>query len=466
MTRLERSTIAITGAALFMVVLDNLIVAATLPSIEHSLHSSLATLEWVLDAYILAFAVLMLSAAALGERYGRRRMFVAGVILFTVSSAAGAVAPNVETLIAARAIEGIGGAIIAPLTLTLLTSAFAPERRSVALGAWSAIAGIGVAAGPIAGGVLTSALSWHWVFWVNVPVGIAIAVLAPRLLAESRGRREGLDLGGLTLASAGLFAVVFATVRTSAAGWTSAETLGTYLVGFALLAAFVRWEGRTAHPMVPPRLFETRQFAAANAANFLLAFAMFSGFVMVVQFFATVLHESPVSVGVHSLFWTAAPMIVSPYGARLGRARGPIQVAIGGMVLTSLGLLTVAETVGPGTSALALAPGLLATGTGIGLVLPNVVAAALAVVPEADIGKASAVLNTARQVGAVAGVAVGVAVFQAAGGVGASALSEGITAALLVSALAAAAGAVAAMLGGRRLAEAAAAEVRAAESAA
>jgi MFS family permease len=217
--------------------------------------------------------------------------------------------------------------------------------------------------------------------------------------------------------------------------------------------------------MVPPRLFETRQFAAANGANFLLAFAMFSGFVMVVQFFATVLHESPVSVGVHSLFWTAAPMIVSPYGARLGRVRGPIQVAIGGMVLTSLGLLTIAMTVGPGTDALALAPGLLATGTGIGLVLPNVVAAALAVVPEADIGKASGVLNTARQVGAVAGVAVGVAVFQAAGGVGASELSDGIRAALLVSALAAASGAVAAMLGGRRLAEAAAGEVAAAEAA-
>ncbi|MFL5842983.1 MAG: DHA2 family efflux MFS transporter permease subunit [Thermoleophilaceae bacterium] len=444
MTRLERSTIAITGAALFMVVLDNLIVAATLPSIERSLGSSLATLEWVLDAYILAFAVLMLTAAALGERYGRRRMFVAGVILFTVSSAAGALAPNVETLIAARALEGIGGAIITPLTLTLLTGAFAPERRSVALGAWSAIAGIGVAAGPIAGGILTSALSWHWVFWVNVPVGIAIAALTPRLIAESRGRRERLDLGGLALATAGLFAVVFATVRANAVGWASLETLATYAAGAALLAGFLRWEARHEHAMVPPRLFETRQFGGANAANFLLAFAMFSGFVMVVQFLSSVLHESPVSVGLHSLFWTAAPMVVSPWAARLGRTYGPIRIATGGLVLAGIGLLTLALTVAPDINPLALAPGLLAIGTGIGLVLPNVVAAALAVIPEADIGKASGVLNTARQVGAVVGVAVGVAVFQTAGGAGASELSDGIRTALILSASAAGAGALAA----------------------
>jgi MFS family permease len=204
--------------------------------------------------------------------------------------------------------------------------------------------------------------------------------------------------------------------------------------------------------MMPPRLFETRQFAGANAANFLLAFAMFSGFVMVVQFLSSVLHESPVSVGVHSLFWTAAPMVVSPYGARLGRTKGPVRVATGGLVLTGLGLFTVALTIGPGTNALALAPGLVAIGTGIGLVLPNVVAAALAVIPEADIGKASGVLNTARQVGAVAGVAVGVAVFQAAGGSGASQLSDGIRAALLVSASAAALGAVAAQASRRGVA--------------
>src|SRR3954469_6049698 len=255
MTRLERRTIAITGAALFMVVLDNLIVASTLPAIQRSLGGSLDSLEWVLNAYILAFGVLMLTAAALGERYGRRKLFVIGVTLFTVSSAGGALAPNVGTLGAARAVEGIGGAIVMPLTLTLLTTAFRPEHRSNALGAWSSIAGVGVAAGPIAGGILTSALSWHWIFWVNVPIGIAVAVLAPRLIEESRGRRERLDLGGLAFVSTGLFAVIFATVRANAEGWTSIDTLASYATAVVLLAAFVRLEARSSHAMVPMRLF-------------------------------------------------------------------------------------------------------------------------------------------------------------------------------------------------------------------
>src|SRR4051794_26945740 len=244
-----------------MVVLDNLIVASTLPAIQRSIGGTLDSLEWVLNAYILAFGVLMLTAAALGERYGRRKLFVIGVALFTASSAAGALAPNVGTLIAARAVEGIGGAIVTPLTLTLLSAAFTAERRSVALGAWSSIAGIGVAAGPIAGGVLTSALSWHWIFWVNVPIGIVVALLAPRLLAESRGRREPIDHAGLLLATGGLLAVVWATVRGNDVGWGAAGTLGAYAAGLGLLVAFVGVELRSGHPMLPMRLFADRRFS-------------------------------------------------------------------------------------------------------------------------------------------------------------------------------------------------------------
>jgi EmrB/QacA subfamily drug resistance transporter len=460
-TRAERRTIAITGAALFMVVLDNLIVASTLPAIQRSLGASLESLEWVLDAYILAFGVLMLSAAAVGERFGRRKVFVAGVALFTVSSAAGAVAPTVGTLIAARALEGIGGAIITPLTLTLLSAGFSPERRATAIGAWSAIAGVGVAAGPLAGGALTSALSWHWIFWVNVPVGLLVAALAPRMLAESHGRRERVDGVGLALVSTGLFAVVLATVRANAAGWGSLQTLGAYAAGIALLALFVRWEARSEHAMVPLRLFSAREFSGANVANFLIAFTMFSGFVMVVQFFASVRGEAPLEVGVHSLFWTAGPMIVSPYGARLGRARGPVPVAALGMSLVGIGMLSLALIVAPDAGVLALAPALMAIGVGIGLVLPNVVAAALAAVPGEDVGKASAVLNTARQIGAVAGVAVGVAIFQAAGGIGAAALTDGIRATLIASAASAAVGALAISASRRRSVEPALASVSA-----
>lgn len=450
MTRTERRTIAITGAALFMVVLDNLIVASTLPAIQRSLGASLESLEWVLDAYILAFGVLMLTAAALGERYGRRRVFIAGVVLFTVSSAAGAVAPTVGTLIAARALEGIGGAVITPLTLTLLSAGFSAERRPTAIGAWSSIAGVGVAAGPVVGGALTSALSWHWIFWVNVPVGIAVALLAPRMLSESRGRREGIDGTGLALVSAGLFAVVLATVRANTVGWTSAQTLGAYALGAALLALFIRWEARSRHAMVPLRLFASREFSGANVANFLVAFAMFSGFVMVVQFFASVHGDGPVQVGIHSLFWTAGPMVVSPYAARLGRARGAARVATLGMALIAVGMLSLALVVAPEAGVWTLAPALVAIGVGIGLVLPNIVAAALAAVAPEDVGKASGVLNTARQLGAVAGVAVGVAIFQAAGGAGPERVADGIRVALIASAASAASGALAVAAARRR----------------
>ena len=416
MNRAERLTIAVTGAALFMVVLDNLIVASTLPAIQRSLGASLGSLEWVLNAYILAFAVLMLTAAALGERYGRRRVFTAGVVLFTVSSAAGALAPNAGTLIAARAIEGIGGAAIMPLTLTMMTAAFPAERRGAALGIWSAISGFGVALGPVAGGLLTDALSWHWIFWVNVPIGIAVALAAPRVLAEGRGTFERLDLTGVVLVSGGLLGVVYATVRGPEAGWGSASTLLAYAAGTALLAGFLWWERRSAHPMMPLRLFRSSAFSSANVANFLLAFAMFAGFLMLIQFFAHA-GEGPVTIGVHTLFWTAMPMVVAPYAGRLGRRIPAAQVAAAGLALVAIGMLGMALLAVPDAGVLALAPAMVAIGVGIGFVIPNVAAAALAAVPPADIGKASGIVSTSRQVGSVAGVSVGFAIYQAAGDV-------------------------------------------------
>ena len=223
-----RAVLGVTGVALFMIVLDNLIVMSSLPAIQHGLGASLEELEWVIDAYILSFAVLMLTGAALGERFGRRRMLVAGLLLFTGSSAAAALSTGSGMLIAARVLQGAGGAVLMPLTLTLLTTNVPAERRASALGVWSAIAGLGVALGPIAGGVLTSSLSWHWIFWVNVPVGIAAAIAAPRVLAESRGAREPIDLAGLALATAGLLGVVWATVRGNGAGWGSPPTLAAY----------------------------------------------------------------------------------------------------------------------------------------------------------------------------------------------------------------------------------------------
>jgi EmrB/QacA subfamily drug resistance transporter len=410
-----RAVLALTGTALFMIVLDNLIVASALPSIERSLHSPLSSAEWILDAYILSFAVLILTGAALGERFGRRRVFVAGLVIFTAASAAGALAANVGQLVAARAVQGAGSAILMPLTLTLLTNAFPAEKRGTALGIWSSIAGLGVAAGPVVGGLITDALSWHWIFWINVPIGAAAALLSPRLLDESRGAREPIDLGGLALVSGGLLGVVYATVRGNALGWLSASTLGAYAAGALLVIAFVLFELRKEHPMLPMRLFRSARFSISNATGFLLHFAMFGAFLMVIQFLVEVRGESPVMSGVWTLPWTIMPFAISPIAGRIGQRTNPALPAAIGMALLGFGTIELALELNASTSPLDMVPAMVFIGSGIGLTLPNIAALAMGSVPAADIGKASGTLSTARQVGSVVGVAVAVAVFQAAG---------------------------------------------------
>ncbi len=436
-----RAVLAITGAALFMIVLDNLIVVSTLPAIQRDLHVPFSSLEWVVNAYILSFAVLMLTGAALGERFGRRRVFVAGLLVFSGASAAGALAPTLGVLVAARAIQGIGGAVLMPLTLTLLTAEFPPERRGAALGLWSAISGVGVALGPIAGGLLTAGLSWHWIFWVNVPVGLAAAAFAPRVLHESRGEREPIDFGGMALASAGLFAIVWATVRGNSAGWGAPVTLGAYAAGASLLVAFIAWESRSSHPMLPLRLFESSAFSLANACGFLFQFAMFAAFLILVQFLADARHAGTIATGVDTLPWTVMPLLVSAPSGRLGQRIGTQPLMISGLALVTGGIAGIALTLTPTTGALALAPWMVTIGAGIGLFIPNLAALTMRSVAPADIGRASASLNTARQLGAVFGVAVAVAVFELAGSaVSPSAARNGTVAALLIAVAAAALG--------------------------
>jgi EmrB/QacA subfamily drug resistance transporter len=413
--RKAAATLAVTGAAQFMIVLDSLIVVSTLPAIQRSLHASLTSLEWIVDAYILAFAVLMLSGAALGERFGRRRMFMVALGLFTTASAAGALAPTVGALTAARAVQGAGAAMLMPLTLTLLTRAYPPHRRGQALGIWASIAGFGVALGPMVGGVLASALSWHWIFWVNVPVGALAVALTPRIVEESFGARERIDVAGIALVSAGLLGVVWATVRGNEAGWTTAPTLAAYAAGALLLVAFVAWEARTPAPMLPLRLFSSRPFSAVNATAFAFQFTMFAAFLMIVQFLGDVRHEGPVMVGVWTLPWTIGPLIVSPLGGRLGERFDPGALVAAGMALIALSTLALAALIAPGTTPAELAPGLAGIGVGIGLTFPNVMAVTMRSVEAADVGRASGTLSTFRQLGAVVGVAVAVAVFGAGG---------------------------------------------------
>jgi EmrB/QacA subfamily drug resistance transporter len=321
----------------------------------------------------------------------------------------------VGALTAARAVQGAGGAMLMPLTLTLLTAAYPAHKRGQALGIWSSIAGLGVAVGPLLGGVLATTLSWHWIFWVNVPVGLVAALVAPRVLAESRGARRPVDLPGIALVSAGLLGVVWATVRGNVAGWGAASTLLAYAAGAALLLGFAAWEARSRAPMLPLGLFRVRSFSAANAAGFALQFTIFAAFLMIVQFLGEVRGEGPVMIGVWTLPWTIFPLLISPVGGRLGARVEPGVLVVSGMALIAVSVLALASYIGASTTPAEMAPALAGIGIGIGIVLPNVTAVTMRSVTPADIGRASGTLSTARQLGAVFGVAVAVAAFGAGG---------------------------------------------------
>src|SRR3954471_24439082 len=265
-------TFAISSIALFMAALDNLVVTTALPVIRQSFQANLAELEWIVNAYTLTFAVLLLTGAALGDRFGRRRLFVIGLAIFTAGSAVAALSSSVEMLIAARAIQGLGGAVLTPLSLTILSAAVPVERRAVALGAWGGIAGLAIAVGPLVGGAISEGLAWQWIFWLNVPIGLVAIPMAALRLTESHGPSTRLDLPGLGLVSGGLLAVVWGLVRANEQGWTSTTIVGSFIVGAVLLAGFVAWEARSGEPMLPLRLFRSRSFTAANVVAMLMSF--------------------------------------------------------------------------------------------------------------------------------------------------------------------------------------------------
>jgi len=408
-------TFAITATALFMVSLDNLVVTMALPVIRRDLGASLGDLEWMVNAYTLTFAALLLMGAALGDRFGRRRMFTIGVGIFTLGSACAALAPTSGLLIAARAAQGLGGAISMPLSLTILSAAIPPQKRPLALGAWGAISGLAVAVGPVVGGAITQGLSWHWIFWVNVPIGIATVVFARLRLAESHGPDRSLDLGGVVLASVGLVGIVWGVTHGNGLGWTDGQVVAAMAAGLALLAAFVAWEFRTCQPMLPLHLFRRRASVVANGVAFLMSFGMFGSIFLLSQFFQFVQGLNPLDSGIRILPWTAAPVLVAPIAGWASGRIGARPILVAGMALMAVGLGWVAALISTTVSYPSLVPAFVVSGAGMGLFFAPIANVVLSAVPHEDEGKASGANNTIRELGGVFGIAVLGAIFSAAG---------------------------------------------------
>ncbi|MGY0492397.1 DHA2 family efflux MFS transporter permease subunit [Streptomyces sp. WG-D5] len=406
----------ITSVAGFMAALDNLVVTTALPSIRQDLGGALDDLEWTVSAYTLTFAVLLMFGAALGDRFGRRRLFLVGLTIFTGSSAAAALATGIDALIAARAVQGVGAAIMMPLTLTLLTAAVPAAKRGLAYGIWGAINGLAVASGPLIGGSLTEHVSWHWIFWLNVPLGLALLPLARLRLKESYGTGARLDLLGTLLASGGLFGIVYGLVRAPVVGWTDTLVLTGLFAGAALLVGFVRHGIRNENSMLPMRLFRSRAFSGINAASLLMFLGMFGSIFLLSQFLQGVLGYSPTEAGLRMLPWTGMPMLVAPIAGILSDRIGGRPVVAAGLFLQAVGLGWFAAVVAVDVSYAAQLPALIISGIGMALYFAPAANLVMSSVLPQEQGIASGANNALREVGGALGVAVMSSVFSAQGG--------------------------------------------------
>ena len=439
-------TFLITAMAVFMSALDNLVVTTALPVIRADFGATLSELEWMVNAYTLTFAVLLLTGAALGDRFGRKRLFIIGLTVFTIGSTAAALSGTSTELIVARAIQGIGGAIVTPLSLTILSAAVSPERRAVALGAWGGIAGLAIAIGPLVGGAIAQGLDWQWIFWVNVPIGLVAIPLAYVRLEESYGPSQRLDLPGLGLVSAGLLAIVWGLVKGNELGWTDPQIVGSLGVGALLTGTFLAWEARTAAPMLPLHLFRSRAFAAANVVSMLMTFGMFGSIFLLAQFFQVVQGYSPLEAGLRTLPWTFMPVVVAPLAGLVSTRTGTRPLLVAGMALMAISLAWISLIVTPTIEYLALVPAFVIAGTGMGLFFAPIANVVLSAVRPDEEGKASGANNAIRELGGVFGVAVLAAVFTANGSYASPAdYVDGLVPAMAIGAIVVALGGVAAL---------------------
>jgi EmrB/QacA subfamily drug resistance transporter len=426
--------LALTSLTSFMVGLDALVVSTALNAIRLNLDASIETLEWTINAYTLSFAVLLMTGAMLGDRFGRRRIFVVGLGLFVIASAACGLSSNIVLLIVARAIQGCGSALIMPLAVTQLSVAYPPEQRAKALGTFSGIAGLAVLAGPVVGGAITGGLAWQWIFWINVPIGLLIIPLILRYIPESFGPRTTFDIGGLLLITGAALGIVWGLVRGNQAGWGSLEVIATLLLGVLLTIVFIIWESRAREPMLPLRFFSSRAFSAGNTAGFLFFASLYGSTFFLAQFLQTVLGYGPLDTGIRLLPWTVMLFISAPLAGNLVNRLGERTLVVGGMLIQAVAFAWIGLIARPGLAYPELIAPLILAGFGAAAipVSQNIVVSSVTV---SEIGKASGAFNMLRQLGAAFGVAITVAIFAGIGDFSsAQTFSHGFSAALGVSA--------------------------------
>jgi EmrB/QacA subfamily drug resistance transporter len=443
--------VVLTGVGSLMAALDTLVVATALGTIRLDLGASVEQLEWTVNAYNLSFAVLLITAAALGDRFGRRKIYATGLALFAIASAACALAPSIGWLIAARALQGVGAALLMPLALTLLSAAFPPEKRGAAIGIFSAITGLAVASGPLVGGAIVEGIAWQWVFWLNVPIGLAAALLVLVRVPESRGPDTALDVRGLALVSGAALGVVWGLVRGNAAGWGSAEVIGALAVGIVLAISFVAWERRAPAPMVPLRMFRSRAFSAGNLASFCTFGSLFVLVFFYAQLMQIVLGYGPLGAGLRLVAWTITFITIAPLAGALADRIGERPLIVGGLSLQAAGVAWMGLTISAGSTYPELLGPFLVAGVGISMAIPGVQTSVMAAAAADDVGKAAGTNSMMRELGGVFGIALAVAVFAGAGGYASAAtFLDGFVPALAVSGGLALAGAIGALALPRR----------------
>jgi EmrB/QacA subfamily drug resistance transporter len=412
----RRWTLILGSLTSFLVGLDALVVTTALPTLHQEFGAGVEQLGWTINAYGLAFAASILTGSTLGDRFGRRRVFMIGISLFTISSALCALSPNVEFLIAARTLQGIGGGIAVPLSLALITAVTPPQLRGKALGIWGAFTGVAVAAGPLVGGAIVDGLDWQWIFWLNVPVGIAIVVLTAQKVEENERVFNRVDLVGLALATLGVFGIAQALIRGNSVGWTALSVLGGLIGGAVAIALFVVWEHRFAAPMMPMRLFDNRSFTGGCIAGFVLMAGVFGFGFLTAQYLQLALHNDPLGVGLRLLPATGVALFVSPVAGRLADRIGERPLVMLGLGLQAVGLLLMGTLVSATSGYGTIMVPMLVSGLGIAIAFPTVTAAVMRSVSPMEVGIASGTSNTFRQVGAVFGIAIATAIFAGNGG--------------------------------------------------